>query len=488
MPRQLLVTEKPKSWDLAMPGVEVVAARDYLTSPEYAGIKRASVFNLCRSYAYQSVGYYVSLLASARGHKPLPSVTTLVDLRIAPILRVVADDLDDQIQRALKGIKADEFTLSIYFGRNMAQRYDRLCDALFSHLPAPFLRAEFRRHDRWELEGVRPIGAGAVPANHREFVAERAQKYFARPRIKRKAEFRWDLAILRDPEEVDAPSDDRALRHFARAAQDQGLRCDEIDRRQLARIAEYDALFIRETTAVDHHTYRFARRAEAEGLVVIDDPTSIIRCTNKVFLAEVFARNDIPCPRTMTVHRDNIAAVADQLGFPCVLKRPDSSFSAGVVKVSSPEELEAQMRTFLEDSELVLAQSFTPSDFDWRIGVLDGRALFACKYYMVPGHWQIQRNYASRRRRYGKVDTMPLSQAPADAVALAERASALIGTGFYGVDIKPAGDGFAVMEINDNPNLEGGVEDGALGDELYRRIAAFFVDRLQRRGKPGEMA
>ncbi len=49
-------------------------------------------------------------------------------------------------------------------------------------------------------------------------------------------------------------------------------------------------LFIRETTYVDHHSFRFSRRAEAEGLVVIDDPQSILRCTNKVFLAEAFAR------------------------------------------------------------------------------------------------------------------------------------------------------------------------------------------------------
>ena len=55
--------------------------------------------------------------------------------------------------------------------------------------------------------------------------------------------------------------------------------------------AEFDALFIRETTSVNHHTYRFASRAAAEGLVVIDDPTSIVRCSNKVYQAELFQRH-----------------------------------------------------------------------------------------------------------------------------------------------------------------------------------------------------
>ena len=32
-------------------------------------------------------------------------------------------------------------------------------------------------------------------------------------------------------------------------------------KRQLAELAEFDALFIRATTSIDNYTYRFARRA-----------------------------------------------------------------------------------------------------------------------------------------------------------------------------------------------------------------------------------
>ncbi|MDU5676888.1 MAG: RimK family alpha-L-glutamate ligase, partial [Pseudomonas aeruginosa] len=58
-------------------------------------------------------------------------------------------------------------------------------------------------------------------------------------------------------------------------------------------------------------------------------------------------------------------------------------------------------------------------------------------------------------------------------------AAGLIGDGLYGVDLKQAGDKVLVIEVNDNPNIDAGVEDGQLGDELYRRILQAFVQRLE---------
>lgn len=45
-----------------------------------------------------------------------------------------------------------------------------------------------------------------------------------------------------------------------------------------------------------------------------------------------------------------------------------------------------------------------------------------------------------------------------------------IGDGFYGVDIKTVNGRQVLMEINDNPNVDRGVEDAILGDALYDRI------------------
>jgi hypothetical protein len=63
MPRILFVVNNPDRWPLHLPEVEVVAARTYLADPTYSALRNCKVYNLLRSYAYQSLGYYVSLLA-----------------------------------------------------------------------------------------------------------------------------------------------------------------------------------------------------------------------------------------------------------------------------------------------------------------------------------------------------------------------------------------------------------------------------------------
>lgn len=215
---------------------------------------------------------------------------------------------------------------------------------------------------------------------------------------------------------------------------------------------------------------------------MIDDPTSIIRCTNKVFQAELFEQLGVDCPSTMIIHRDNRDEVVERLGLPVVLKRPDSAFSTGVVKAKDEAELKAKLDAFLEESDLVIGQAYVPSAYDWRIGLLDGRALYACRYHMAPGHWQVQRPSGSRQR-YGNVDTLPVSAAPAGAVETARRAAAAVGTGLYGVDLKEIDGRFLVMEINDNPSIDAGCEDKVMGDALYDEIIASFGRRLEERNR-----
>ena len=77
------------------------------------------------------------------------------------------------------------------------------------------------------------------------------------------------------------------MQKFIKAANQKGIQANLITKDDYSTLSSYDALFIRETTAVNHHTFRFAQRAKAEGLVVVDDPESIIKCSNKVYLAEL---------------------------------------------------------------------------------------------------------------------------------------------------------------------------------------------------------
>lgn len=245
-------------------------------------------------------------------------------------------------------------------------------------------------------------------------------------------------------------------------------------------LMEYDGLFIRSTTAVNDFTYRFSRRAHTEGMVVIDDPDSIMKCTNKVYLAELLERHKIATPKTVILHRDNIEETLKALGLPIILKQPDSSFSLGVVKVNTEEEYRARVEELLEKSDLLIAQEFLFTDFDWRIGIIDGQPLFACKYYMAPRHWQIYNHDKSGDDAVGNCDTLPVELAPRKVVRTALKAAELIGDGLYGVDLKVSKDEVYIIEINDNPSIDAGIEDEVLRKQLYHRIMHTFLTRLER--------
>jgi glutathione synthase/RimK-type ligase-like ATP-grasp enzyme len=482
----LIVVNDPKQWPFQIPNVDVIDARSYLTRPEYSDMRGVKLFNLCRSYRYQSSGYYVSLLAEARGHRPIPAVSTIQDLKNQAMVRLISEDLDELIQQSMAPIQSDEFTLSIYFGCNLAKRYERLSMQLFNLFQSPMLRAQFvrdKRDAKWDLRSVEAISASEVPESHWTFVVKVATEHFSgrRNRIRRRTRSRYDLAILCTSGDAEPPSDEKAIRRFAKAAEGMGLDTDYIGRDDYGRLAEYDALFIRETTYVNHYTYRFSRRAASEGLVVMDDPESILKCTNKVYLAELLSHHGVPIPKSLVIHKDNIDLIPKELGFPCVLKKPDSAFSQGVMKLENEEQMRAQIEAMLDESDLVVAQEWLPTTFDWRIGIVDRQPLYACKYFMAPNHWQIIHRDGQGHRRYGKFETLPVELAPARAVRAALRAANLIGTGLYGVDVKQSGDHFYVIEVNDNPNIESGVEDQILKQELYRRIMAVFLKRIEHR-------
>ena len=485
----LIVVNNPRDWPLDIPDVTVAPARAYLTDPAYGSDNIVRVFNRCKSYRYQTLGYYVSLLAEARGHKPLPRVNTIEDLQSRNMVRLLTEGLDDLIQKSLATIKSDTFVLDIYFGHNAASLHEPLSRQLFNLLQAPLLRADFqRRGQHWHIRSVRPIAANDIPPQHHEFAVQAAKEYFTgRRRRTQKHAPRYNLAILHDPDNPEPASNAMALQKFERAAQSLAMHVEFITKADYGRLTEFDAMFIRDTTFVNHYTFRFARRAAAEGLVVIDDPDSILKCNNKVYLAEILARHRIPAPKTLLVHRDNVNQIIPTLGLPRVLKQPDSSFSLGVVKVETAETLPAMVNGLLDKSELIVAQEYLPTEFDWRVGIIDRRLLFVAKYHMVPGHWQIIQHGNSKQsdRKHdfvdGKTDALSISEAPDRVLKIALKAAKLIGDGFYGVDIKQIGKRYYVIEINDNPSVDAGNEDSVLKDALYREVMGVFLKRIEAR-------
>ena len=164
----------------------------------------------------------------------------------------------------------------------MAKRYATLAKQLHGLFPLPLIRFTLERKKQWRIKALTPLSLAHVSEHHLEFMRCCADTYLSKKRVHqwRKKQRYHDLAILVDPAELNAPSNKKALDYFISCGEEMGLNVDLIDKNEGKAIAEYYALFIRATTAVNHYTYRLARRAAQENLVVIDDPQSIIKCTN----------------------------------------------------------------------------------------------------------------------------------------------------------------------------------------------------------------
>jgi len=481
MAKHIVVVESLKDWQPDFPAVTVVTAKDYLSRPEYRDSPDIRIVNLCRSYGYLSTGYFCSLLAEPRRHKVIPSVKTLTNLSSKTIYRLNVDDLDEAIQKALKKRQVapdQEFDLEIFFGRCEESDLQDLARQIYDLFRCPLLKVEFSYERKWHIDRVRPMHLnGWAHGERKQFFIDALNGYISKPwrSPKERSAARFDLAILRNPREKMPPSNAGALQRFVKAGKRLGVDVELIEKRDYVRLAEYDGLFIRETTNIDHYTYRFAKKAQVEGMAVIDDPDSILKCTNKVYLAELLAANGIPAPHTRILHRGR--AVRD-VEFPVVLKIPDGSFSRGVVKANDPAELKSCLATLFKESDLLLAQEFLYTEFDWRIGILHGQPLFACQYFMSRKHWQVVNHGADGRNREGGYRTWRVADVPRQVVDTAVRLARLIGDGLYGVDLKQNESGVYVIEINDNPNIDAGIEDEVLGDKLYETIMAEFVRRM----------
>lgn len=489
MSRLSVVVDKIEDWADFYPSADVISLATYLNDVDASdGRGKRRVINLCREYTYLGTGYYCSLLAEARGHRVVPSLQGLGDLdRKSASLHLsseVCRFLDsDEINR--ENQTEDTYTTAFYFGIAAEKPLMKLARHFFEVYSLPIIHLTFVKNNDWQLKKLKPIGLRDLNAEQKTAFATALDKFSGL--IWRKSKKHWspkfEMAILIDPDEAMPPSDSSALKRMIAAAKREDIYAQTIGPKDIDRLAEFDALFIRTTTAVNHFTYKFARKAEQLGLVVIDDSKSILRCTNKIFLAKMFETLGLPAPKTRLLSNlepENIEHVIEDLGLPLILKIPDGAFSIGVHKIESIEDMQEKLDALFKKSSFVIAQQFCYTEYDWRIGVLNGQAFYACRYYMVKGHWAIYTHDVKEKAapKTGGFDAMPTYEVPKKVLKTAIEATKAIGNGLYGVDLKQRGDEVLLIEVNDNPSIDHGVEDGYLGDGLYDCIMIEFRRRL----------
>jgi len=485
-----VVVDHLNDWKPYFPSQDVISFEQYLELTTKTSRGRTRVINCCRNSRALGRGYYCSLLAEARGHHAIPSVSVINDLRrkslwsidTAPVAKVLSRLAD------VENNGSTELELSFYFGEATESKLAPLGRALFERYPVPVLHVALKFDRHWQVQRLRQGSLSEITNDAEQLRFASAldrfsHKIWRKPKIRH--QYRYDLAIYIDPDDPMPPSDPVALKRFAKAAERLGIKTEEIQADDYQRLAEFDGLFIRATTSIDDATYKFARKAEAEGLVVMDDPRSILRCTNKVYLADLLNANAVPTPKTLIVSNASVKSqqrIVEEIGLPAVLKIPDGAFSRGVELVTTAQELSIALKNLRKNSSLVLAQEYMYTEYDWRIGVLNNRPIYACRYFMVEGHWQIYKHGDDPQAPdSGNFDTPPIWEVPPKVIDAALRATRLIGDGLYGVDIKQAGERVAVIEVNDNPSIDAGVEDQLLGDAVYHEIISEFLRRMEQK-------
>jgi glutathione synthase/RimK-type ligase-like ATP-grasp enzyme/gamma-glutamyl:cysteine ligase YbdK (ATP-grasp superfamily) len=516
--------------DLPADAGQIVTADDYLAGEGKAARRKLTVVNLCRSWRYLSKGYYVSLLADARGQHVLPTIATIegmssphslfralqeadvdtVDVsemsgrrRTLPAVIAPSDEAGGGrrrkevvplVRQTVRGKilyrparDADIAEVLVFLGQCRDKRFHRLAAAIFRAWPSPILRVRFLREDEaWKVIQVTPLMFHRLSAeDQHELTAALKERPLLGPAAsKPRQDKHAALSVLWDENDRHKPSTSETMDRLERVAARRGIHVRRIGTNEISKLGDYDALFIRTLTGLDQPAFRFAQRAEALGMPVIDDTRSIICCTNKVYLHELLTREGVPTPSTMVATRQSrFEEIEQELGLPFIVKLPDGSFSAAVHKVQSEEDYDKRAGEMLKLSPLIVAQAYTPTGFDWRVTTLDGKPLFVCKYHMAPGHWQI-REATRRGVSYGKVEAVPRDLAPREVLRVALRAARLIGDGLYGVDLKETADGPMVIEVNDNPNIDIGYDDAADGDVIYEEVLSFLMRRVEQSVKP----
>lgn len=282
------------------------------------------------------------------------------------------------------------------------------------------------------------------------------------------------LAILYDPEESLSPSTPQAIENFLQAAARLNIDCEIINSEQIHKLNNFDALFIRETTDPNNHTMHISLLAESIGLFVMDSSKDIMKCCNKILCGHLFKNNGINIPKTFVYSKKNILDVEENLSYPIVLKLSNSCFSKGVFKAIDRNQLMKLSNRMFEEAQLIICQEYIYTNFDWRIGVINGEPLFACKYFMSKKHWKIYKHNRNGKIIDGSSETLSLDNVPTTVINTAIKAANSIGKGLYGVDLKQIGDEVYVIEVNDNPSITEGIEDGFLNEELYNKIMLHF--------------
>ncbi|MDD5024480.1 MAG: ATP-grasp domain-containing protein [Methanoregula sp.] len=285
------------------------------------------------------------------------------------------------------------------------------------------------------------------------------------------------LGIFVDRKTLSNSEQLNALIHCRDVAEEMGHDAHFLFPVDIHKIPKMDALFIRARTDPMNVTYVAARMASLHSIPVIDDPEAIQICGDKINMYSHLKKKHVSIPETVFLSRhdlsvERVSQLFDTLGTPLIIKEPSTSFSLRVEKVSDIAGFFRVARRFIKMSDWIVVQQYIESKYDWRVGVLGGELLYACKYTIPSVTFKIQAS-VNGHIVYCGVESVPADAVPPHVIQLGLDAADAIGTGLYGVDIKNNNGDAYVIEVNDNPSLESG-EDTHYPN-VYQKIVSHLL-------------
>ena len=398
-------------------------------------------------------GYYASLLAEARGHRVIPTVETMLDLREPKLYEHALPELEEALNHCAQGADCQP-------------RRDVQAPVLLRHRPRSALRgasagccstgSAARRSrstidagERWAIDRLHPPAPLAKLATGGDGILPRGlhqhtQREWRDPRRARRRAIPSPCCTIRR-RSCRRRSPRRssiwpaiAEKHVGRGRADHqagsspsspnSTRCSS-------------ARPPRSTITPTASPGARSRKACRSSTIRI----SMIRCTNKVYLHELLAAQQRAGAADGDARRRRRPADGRRrLGLPLVVKIPDGSFSRGVHKVETQRGVsQALADELFEDTDLLLAQKFMPTEL--RLARRRARAAsrsLSASIMMAKRHWQIVKHGPNGGAEGGRLqDASPLGEAPPQVIDTAVQAARAIGDGLYGVDIKETPDG-----------------------------------------------
>ena len=215
-----------------------------------------------------------------------------------------------------------------------------------------------------------------------------------------------------------------------------------------------------------------ARLFEATGAQVINRPTVVETCGDKLATNAALAREGVPAPRTgVAFTTDAVLELCERFGYPVVLKPVVGSWGRMVSKLSDRDAVEA----VLEHKEVLGGPAhkvFYVQEFvekpgrDIRAFVVGGAVIAAI--YRTAEHW------ITNTARGGTASNCPVTPELED-VAL--RAADAVGGGVVAVDLMESDRGLLVTEVNHTMEFRNSVTTTGVDipGEVVRFAAALVV-------------